>query len=115
MPGTTLAIMGSRHDFSANFQRIKYRRARRLNELMLIIMIALSHNEVIMYITKHNYSGTGKTVLLNALTMNVPSDVDVKGNNENRKMTLVNFLRQMNYRSRNIEKTIRPKRYCRQS
>ncbi|VDK63549.1 unnamed protein product, partial [Onchocerca ochengi] len=33
----------------------------------------------IINITKHAYSGTGKTVLLNALTMNVSSDVEVKG------------------------------------
>ncbi|EJD75463.1 CBR-WHT-4 protein [Loa loa] len=32
-----------------------------------------------MNIANHDYSGTGKTVLLNALTMNVSSDVEVKG------------------------------------
>lgn len=37
-------------------------------------------------ITKHAYSGTGKTVLLNALTMNVPKDVYVTGNGVKRRM-----------------------------
>uniref|UniRef100_A0A0R3RVG3 ABC transporter domain-containing protein n=1 Tax=Elaeophora elaphi TaxID=1147741 RepID=A0A0R3RVG3_9BILA len=58
MPGTTLAIMGSRNNNDTDSD----------NDKVLTINI-----------TKHSCSGTGKTVLLNALTMNVTSDVDVKG------------------------------------